>query len=181
MKRSVLFFIASISLTLAGCHPESEDVPVQTASSIIVKASNPEEGVVTKAEATGIIVFTGDDIQWFNETTKELCFKNNISNNPGNNPLLYATPAIRFYINDEYLFSSMIYVSDISSQSYNKLVFYYSIIENKYFLADGYPTDMSGFREPQKAQEERDENMRRIADEWNKFIDQMKKEGRYKN
>jgi hypothetical protein len=181
MKRAILFFIALLSLSLAGCHPESEDVPVQTTSSIIVKTSDAEEGVATKSEALETVVFTGDDIQWFNETTRELCFKNNFSSNPANNPLLYATPAIRFYMNDEYLFSSMIYVSDISSKSYNKLVFYYNILENKYYLADGYPADVSVFQYPQKAQEERDENRRRITNEWNKFIEQLKKEGRYKN
>jgi hypothetical protein len=165
---------------MPGCRPEPEDVPVQTASSIIIKTSNAAEGVATRSEALETVVFTGDDILWFNETTKELCFKNNSSNNPINNPFLYATPAIRFYINDEYLFSSMIYVSDLSSQIFNSLVFHYNITENRYFLRDGYP-DTSVLMNPQKAQELRDENMRKIADEWNKFIEQLKKEGRYKN
>jgi hypothetical protein len=174
MKRIVLFFIALLSLPLAGCHPEPEDVPVQTASSIIVKTSDAEEGAATKSEALETVVFTGNDILWFNETTRELCFKNNFSNNPIDNPFLYSRPAIRFYINDEYLFSSII-VTDLSSQSYDQLVFYYSIPENKYYLTDGYPT---GWIERQK---ERDEYMRGIANEWNRFIEQLKKEGRYKN
>ncbi|MDR0748724.1 MAG: hypothetical protein LBF62_04035 [Tannerellaceae bacterium] len=174
MERVVLFFVTLLNLSLAGCHPKPEDEPVQTASSIIVKTSNAAEGVAARSEVLETVVFTGNDILWFNETTKELCFKNNFSSSPLNNPFLYARPAIRFYIHDEYLFSTII-VTGLSSRSYNELVFYYSIPENKYFLVDGYPPGLSG------AQEERDENMRKIAGEWNRFIEQLKKEGRYKN
>jgi hypothetical protein len=164
----------------AGCRPESEDIPLQNGSSIIVRASNAEERVATRSEASDPVVFTGDDIVWFNETTKELCFKNNFSNSPINNSGLYATRAIKFYIDDEYLFSSMVYVSDFSSQTFNSLVFYYSITENKFYLMDGYPA-VSVLSNPEEAQKIRDENMQKIADEWNKFIEQMKKEDRYKN
>jgi hypothetical protein len=180
MKATVLFFIALTGLSLAGCRPESEDLPVQTGSDIIVRASNAEEGVTVRSGTPEPVVFTGDDILWFNETTKELCFKNNFSNSPANNSALYATRAVKFYINDEYLFSSMIYVSDFSSQTFNSLVFYYNVTENRYFLRDGYP-DAAVLPNPQKAQELRDENRRKIAPEWNRFIEQMKREGRYKN
>jgi hypothetical protein len=182
MKVAVLFFITLISL--AGCRPESEDTPMQTESSIIVKASNVGE-ITTRSivenEIVEPVVFTGEDIVWFNETTKELRFKNNFSQKHIIEGVLAIGNCFKFYIGSEYLFHSMIYVSDLSSRSYNNLVFYYSIIENRYYLTDGYPTNVSGLPEPQKAQEERDENMRKIAGEWNKFIEQMKKEGRYNN
>ncbi|MDR1097526.1 MAG: hypothetical protein LBL57_05285 [Tannerella sp.] len=180
MKRTVLFFITLTSLSLTGCHPESDDIPVQTGSRIIVKASNAEVEVMVRSGAPETVVFTGDDILWFNETTKELCFKNNFSNSPANNSALYATQAVRFYMDDEYLFSSMIYVSDLSSQTFNSLVFYYNVTENRYFLRDGYP-DAAVLSNPQKAQELRDENRQKIAPEWDRFIEQLKLEGRYKN
>jgi len=88
--------------------------------------------------------------------------------------------SVKFYIGEDYLFSSMIFVSDLSSAIYNSLVFYYSIIENKFYLADGYPMDTSVLSDPQKAQDERDDNMRKIENEWNKFITLMKQEGKYR-
>jgi hypothetical protein len=74
----------------------------------------------------------------------------------------------------------MIFVSDLSSAVYNSLVFYYSIIENKFYLADGYPMDASVLQNPQEARDIRDENRRQIANEWNRFIAQMKLEGKYR-
>jgi hypothetical protein len=64
------------------------------------------------------------------------------------------------------------------------LVLYQNLIENKYYLTDGYPPIEAYQNEPVKQAEiqaERDENMQKIAPEWNKFIEQMKKEGRYKD
>jgi hypothetical protein len=60
------------------------------------------------------------------------------------------------------------------------LVFYQSLIENKYYLNDGYPS-IKSFNNDPTVQAERDANMKKIAPEWNKFIEQMKKEGRYRN
>ncbi|MDR1525312.1 MAG: hypothetical protein LBS79_08700 [Tannerella sp.] len=185
MKKTVLLIlIAFISLSPGGCRPEAEEIPSQITSGIIARASNAEEvatgseGVTTKSNAVEQVVFTGDDILWFNGTTKELRFKDNLSNKS----ILAGihTQAIKFYINDEYLFTSMLYVSDYSSQIFNSLVFYYNTIENKYFLKDGYPA-ISVLSNPQRVQELRDENMRKIANEWNKFIEQLKKEERYKD
>jgi hypothetical protein len=185
MKKTVLLtLIAFMILSPGGCRPETEEIPSRITSGIVVRASNAgevatgSEGVTTKSDAEEQVVFTGDDILWFNGTTKELRFKDNISNKPilaGIN-----AQAIKFYIDDEYLFTSMLYVSDYSSQIFNSPVFYYNAIENKYFLKDGYPA-ISVLSNPQQAQELRDENMKKIANEWNKFIEQLKKEERYRN
>jgi hypothetical protein len=88
--------------------------------------------------------------------------------------------AISFYINDEYLFSSVIYANSLNSQIFNSLVFYYNIVENKFFLLDGYP-NVSVLSNPQESQALRNENMQKISSEWAKFINQLKKEGRYRN
>ena len=60
------------------------------------------------------------------------------------------------------------------------LLFYYNMVENKYFLLDGYP-NVYVLSNPQKTQELRNENMQKISSEWAKFINQLKKEGRYRN
>jgi hypothetical protein len=152
----------------AGCSKtDSVEPPTETTSQVIAKVSN------TNAEQ---IVFTGDDILWFNGRTKELRFRNNYSNKTMLDAI--TAHAIKFYINDEYLFASILCVSSLSSQVFNSLVFYYNMIENKFFLADGYP-EASVLPDPQKAQEERDENKRKIANEWNKFVNRLKLEGKY--
>jgi hypothetical protein len=92
----------------------------------------------------------------------------------------------------EYLFSSMIYVTGLSSQVFNSLVFYYNITENKYFLHDGYPVIDGGITlvemyagvsviVNEMYQQIRDENMQKIESEWNTFIAQMKKDGQLRN
>jgi hypothetical protein len=180
MKRKVLLFTALTGFLLSGCRPgTAEEIP-DTASRLIAKSANLE---TTTRSATGesseTVVFTGDDILWFNETTKELRFKNNMSLNESIS--LVHGNGIKFYIDDEYLFSSMRGISDVSSQTVNRPVFYYSAIENRFYLADGYPPVTDYLSDPEAAQAERDENMRMIANEWNRFIEQMKKEERYKN
>lgn len=186
MKNVILLFTTFVCFLLNGCNTGlgTVDDTVATVESnpstsqIIVRASTGEitASNSTRSDTLGEIVFTGNAILWFNETTKELRFKDNMSIKP----VVSNTMAISFYIGNEYLFTSMIYASSLSSQIFNSLVFYYNIIENKFFLTDGYP-DVSVLSDPQKNQEERDENRENIASEWSKFIAQLKKEGRYKN
>jgi hypothetical protein len=180
MKMSILFFTGLMFLPQAGCQPEAEEPGELPESGIIVRAASEEAATKTALRGAGeeVVVFTGEDILWFNETTGELRFINNSSNAGSLTGL--ATTALRFYIGDEYLFSSMIRVSDLNSQIFNSLVFHYSQIENKFYLRDGYP-QADVLSNPQMAQEIRDENMRKIASEWSVFIAQLKKEERYRN
>jgi hypothetical protein len=130
-------------------------------------------------DKTAQIVFTGDDILWYNGSTKELRFKNNyaIKQKTQN------SVALSFYFGDEYQFSSIIYVSSDSNPIFNYLVFYYNTTENKYFLSVGYPDTsvLSDMQNVENAEAERISNYQNIATEWNKFIDQLKKEGRYRH
>ena len=182
--KNVIWLSATLGLLLlGGCHPSSEELPEQTLSAIVVRSFNDvatTRSEVINNDAAGQVVFTGEDILWFNETTKELRFINNASNKPSviNNQTILNNIAFRFFIDDEYLFSSMIYANSLNSQIFNSLVFYYNIVENKFFLLDGYP-DVSVLSNPQESQALRNENMQKIASEWRAFIDQLKKEGRY--
>jgi hypothetical protein len=73
----------------------------------------------------------------------------------------------------------MTYVNSFDSRIFNCPVLYYDVMGNKYYLMDGYP-EISIMTNSQEAQELRDENMQKIASEWRKFIEQLKKEDRYK-
>jgi len=203
MKKVVSLFVVQICLFLGGCHTEHKDglygmseLNSQQTSQILVSVSN------AGLSAMGQLVFSGDDILWYNETTKELRYKDNGSKKS----MIINNKEISFFMSNQYLFSSLIYTSADSFQIINSLVLYYNLTENKYFLLDGYP-DIAILQElnalyqqnslddynfnipvngqdmipsmPQYAQELRIENRQKIAAEWGKFIDQLKKEGRY--
>ena len=148
----------------------SNPFPEEGYSKLIIKAETKSAN-----EPTEKIIFTGDDILWFNGTTKEIRFKDNYYQQ--NSISLYAN--IKFYLDDKYLFSTLTRVSDVNSQIFNSPVFYYSIIENKFFINDGYP-DIAVLGSLTEIQKIRDENMQAIANEWDKFIGYMKKVNKYK-
>jgi len=173
--KMLLLLIYALS---GGCRPASDEMQELTSSRIIVKAIS--DGGATRSATEGTVtkdtVFTGNDILWFNESTKEIRFRDNVSSKP----VVFNTRTIGFYIDEEFLFSTIIFVSSLSSQVFNSMVFYYDITGNRYYLLDGYP-EASVLADPQKVQDLRDENRQKIASEWSKFIAQLKSEGKYKN
>ena len=183
--KKIFLLITALCLLLSGCSegliPEP---PTGVESKIIVRVLNvdPTTGSTTKQDVLGQVVFTGNDILWFNETTKELRFKDNMSNNPAKNPVLFNTQVIGFYMDGEFMFSS-VYVNSSSLQTFDCPVLYYNTVENKYFLLDGYPPD-SNLQDPATTSPEklsRRENWNIIVPEWSKFVNQLKEEKKYKD
>ena len=179
-KICFLFTTAFCFFILLGCSKEVADLEAApnepTASSpvvgVIVRASTIENATVSEI-TDGVeepIVFTGNDIQWFSESTKEIRFKNNLSLKTA----LSTVQVIKFYVGGEFLFSSLVHVNSLSSQIINSLVLYYNIAENKYYLLDGYPPLLTSDKNGSRI-----ENMKQIEDEWNKFINQLKNDSKY--
>ena len=81
MKRNIVFktlpVIATAVFLCGGCHPGTEEeISGQTTSQLIVKAESKD--VVTRsADGQDVVVFTGNDILWFNESTREIRFRDN--------------------------------------------------------------------------------------------------------
>ncbi|MDR1919462.1 MAG: hypothetical protein LBQ65_07435 [Tannerellaceae bacterium] len=194
MKKVILLAAAFSSLTFFDCaknEPLEPDTNLQISSKLVVKVD-----VATKAgEDTGAeqIVFTGDDILWFNGLTKEIRFQDNMT---VEQLLSLMRNGIKFYVDGEYLFSSLVSVIDYDSRIFDSLVFYYSTIENRFYLADGYP-DLAGAKDRYldkgadvsdeayalylSTQQKRNENMKAIEAEWTKFINQLKLEEKYRD
>jgi hypothetical protein len=196
MKKRISLFIAVWCFLISGCAEDftAKDASTpsvsETAAGIVVRASNEEPNTRSTIRSTvdEPVVFTGNDILWFNETMKELRFNDNFSKKD----VFSGFRSFKFYMDGEYLFSSMIYVTGLSSQVFNSLVFYYNITENKYFLHDGYPVidgkitivdiiDGESVIVNEMYQQIRNENMQKIESEWNIFIAQLKKDGRLQN
>ncbi|MDR1937100.1 MAG: hypothetical protein LBQ73_01200 [Tannerellaceae bacterium] len=191
MKKVILLAAAFSSLTFFDCARNEPDVTPQGSSKLIVKSNLATKGGDDPGAEQ--VVFTGDDILWFNGLTKEIRFQDNMTIE-GSISLM--RNGVYFYIDGDYLFSSMVSVIDYDSRIYNSLVFYYSTIENKFYLADGYP-DLANAKNRYldyglnvseeayslylSAQKIRDENMEAIKADWNRFINQLKLENKYRD
>jgi hypothetical protein len=169
MRKIILLLTTGMYILLTGCSKGlindemANDAPMSPAASHIIVRAAEDVNSATNNEELGPVAFTGNDILWYNETTKELRFHNNYSNRP----VVLNNKALSFYIDDEYLFSAMTYVSGSDKQNLKDLVFYYNATENKYFLSFALLGNMS-------QEDERPE----LSPEWSRFIEQLKKEGK---
>jgi len=174
--KKIVFLFAVLCFLISGCSKEiatSADVLAElSVTGIIAWAATIETDAKSKQEAERI-VFTGNDMLWFNETTKEIRFKDNSSLKTA----IANVQALKFYIDNEFLFTSYVLQSSANTQIINSLVFVYNTIENKYYLLDGYPPVTNEL--PPTANDARDKNNQSIATEWSLFINQLKKEGKY--
>lgn len=115
------------------------------------------------------LVFTGDNIDWFNPDTREIKFKN-IEPSASIFPVY---SKIEFRIGENMLFSASSFVMDCYSQSFLDLVLYYSSAENRYYLDDCYPNT-----EAIKNTEEVKEHIIARESQWDTFIRTLQSEKR---
>ena len=173
--KKIVFLFAVLCFLISGCTSEiasSDDtMPAYSGTGIIARAATIEKD--TKSTEVERIVFTGNDMLWFNETTKEIRFKDNSSLKTA----IANVQALKFYIDTEFLFTSYVLQSSSNTQTINSLVFVYNTTENKYYLLDGYPPVTNDLA--LAANEARDKNNQSIVTEWSLFINQLKKEGKY--
>ena len=119
------------------------------------------------------LIFTGDDIQSFNLTTREIVFVDS---------LYIKTRLCRsgwivsnIYLNDMLLFKRIPFLSSINSGVFNDLVFYFDSFnyfdpDDRLYLNDGFP-DLDYFREKKEnIQKVREENAEKRKAEWDIFI-----------
>lgn len=173
MKKITLFsVILFCALWAAGCanNDLTDNGSGIPASNLVAKAE-----IIREGESVSEVLFTGDDILWFNGKTKEIRLKNNYYYNQAHS---FYYDRLTFFLDEVSMFS-LLRVLDINSQIFNVPVFYYTCIENKFYITDGYP-NISVLGYNKGTQLERDENMQAIADEWGKFIDFMKKTKKYR-
>ncbi len=176
--KKIIYLFTVIAVLMCGCnHGHEDDSPITTTSKLIFKGSDNDLRLRDMAPSDPI-VFTGDDVLWFNGTTKEIRFRDNMYQTTASFSTRYK--AIMFYFDKTYLFSSLLFVSDINSQIINSLVFYYSTTENRYYLKDGYPELSAALQNALELKQIRDANMKKIEKEWGVFIAQLKTEGKYK-
>lgn len=168
MKKN-LFFLCVILLGIVGiCACDDNENGTSNQSSKI-----QAYGIVQtrSAEDNPTLVFSGDNIKWFNSTTREIKFK-------GVEPSSDIFPIytkIEFRTDGKSLFTACSFVSDVNSESFYDLVIYYDTALHKYFLDDCYPnTD--------QIRSHKEVAMNKVArvDQWEDFLNTLRSENRLK-
>jgi len=177
--KKIFLFTAFLCYLTGGCSDGSifsdEEVhDMASSSGIIVRTSKVEN--LSSSNSRESVAFTGNDILWFNETTREIRFNNNLSMKT----TLSNVEALRFYIDDEYLFSAFVYMNSSFSQKDNSLILFYNATENKFFLLKSDPSTPVELYPNENQTDPTDGNRPDITSKWEKFVDLLKKEGKYK-
>ncbi len=171
-----VWLIAIFCCLLSGCANDSikESISVNVPlTGIIVRASTAQ---TTINEGREPIVFTGNDMLWFNETTKEIRFKDNAAMLK----VISNVTFLKFYLDNNFLFSAIAYVKSQNDAVYDNMVFHYNTVENKYYLLDGFPPNI--VREPGiDISDPPASYLPTIAAQWQIFIDKLKQDGKYQN
>lgn len=177
MKILALIAIATAILSISSCSGDDNNAAKKNEKRLVVKTYSCESG-----KDYNQIIFTGDDIKSFNESTREILFNRNVSFDAlsGN---------MAFYLDEDNLFEVQ-YVKPIASYIINNLVLYAPGIDGKYYLQDGYPEIVqvespdggtTGTNISAENIAMREENKQKRAEEWDLFIKWLKKEGKLIN
>ena len=168
--------IAIASMTMTACSsgdietekPFTTD-PVEKATLYACGINQPGTRSMTDVDN---IIFTEDDIEWFNVTTREIKFKDT------EEPLykrLEPYREIKFYLGDNALFVVSSFVSDIHSMIFTDLVLHYDLIsdpnQGHYYLHDCYP---SQFINDERTQA----NIEKRAGQWELFTYYLESKGK---
>lgn len=139
------------------------------------------------------LVFTGDDIKFYNVTTFELTLSDLTIEKLIDSLDIYKQSVygrLSFYYNDKPLFSMRVIGENTGSGMIEDLVLIVYGYSRKFYLADGYPlirkyewddfnwSDREAWR---KARDEREENAKRREVEWNIFIKYLSNAGKIVN
>ena len=136
--------IAITSMTMTACSSDDNEteklfttVPVE--SSMLYATGVGQFGTRSVANAQNVL-FTEDDIEWFNVATREIKFKDM------DEPLfkrMQPFHEIEFHLGDNALFVVSSFVGDWDSRTFTNLVLHYDVItdphQGHYYLHDCYP------------------------------------------
>jgi len=164
MKQSVMLFsivLASL-FVFVSCNLISD---LQSGSSLTFKAS-----LSNKTNLYDSVLFTGKSIRYFNAATGEISFINSISAKRIN-----SFHWIKCYLETDSLFTATV-TSDIMSSVVNDLVLNHNLRDGKFYFEDGYPTYIDNLG----TNGIRIQNKEKRSVAWSRFIEQLKKEGKYK-
>lgn len=189
MKTMCYLFSVIMSLLFLSCSTENDDYSALYFKTLL---TNNQKGAVLKSSVSGedslfignveplketVIEFcTGKDLDWYNETTSELKFKDLATKD---------TLILNFYVylDVEFLFGLNL-IPNVMSYVVNVPVLEQDLQDgSRYYIAKGYPNwDLNNYDKDNAMRIEREKNWNALvqSDGWKLFIMQLKKEGKYK-
>ena len=168
--------IACVTVTACSFDDDQSDKPFTICpveqTKLFACEVNIEPQETTAAADT---IFTEDDIEWFNITTREIRLKDmngQLSEKLREN---YHKSKLEFHLGENVLFDVQ-YVADIDSRVFFELVLHYSMIGEdegnpRYYLRDCYPPQMIDHELTQA-------NIKKNAVQWEAFIHYMESIGK---
>ena len=163
-----LVLICTVLFSLCGCSDDTELSKDVQKSKITAVARYSITSKINNNVTEPELLFTGDDIAWFNPNSREIKFTT-VKSEPFSLPM-YAK--IDINLENETLFTIVAHINDAVDRAYDDLVLFYDLETSKYYLYDNYPAYWS----PETAEINRQN--REVS--WNKFLEQLKREGRLK-
>jgi hypothetical protein len=162
-------FFLCVAIILLSCEKNS----LEHASLISVMGEASPRSISAQEESVvgnlSPVVFTGDDISWFNPNTREIKFTKSF--NPDE---LAIFQKLHFFLGEKQLFTVSTYVKPLHSFASNDLVLYIEA-DGKCYLHDCYPLSIM------ETDPTVEENKEKRAIAWDQFVDQLKKERKTKN
>ena len=170
--------IAIASTTLTACSSDDNETekpfttdPVESSKLYACGVGKSETRSVVDAQN---VLFTENDIEWFNVTTREIKFKDM------DEPLykrMQPFHEIEFHLGDNALFVVSSFVGDWDSRTFTNLVLHYDVItdpnQGHYYLQDCYPLQ---FADTDEVKTNREKN----AAQWETFTKYLDSKGKLK-
>ena len=170
--------IAIASTTMTACSSDNNEPgqpsttsPVEQTKFFACEASNGTRSTTAAVDT----VFSEDDIEWFNITTREVKFKD-MSSSLYNKLMAKYEDKLEFHLGENLLFEVSRFVSDIDSRIFTDLVLHYSMIgddeaQPRYYLQDCYPLQ---FISDERVQA----NIKKNAAQWELFTNYLESKGK---
>lgn len=190
MKTIQQLLLGSILLSFISCSAKSDTVSKNGKLKIqVVLLNNTTKATMPRDVGPATSAITNLDLKSYSAKTGEVIFSNveAAMQKIGNQ-----RTKTNFYLDDQYLFS-LIYTSDILSNLYNEPVLHHALTDlgntksEHWYIHNGYPwgvvvNDVSKYTgQTENWISERIDNFKKIETNWNLFVEELKKGGKYIN
>ena len=171
--------LAVFSLASCSSYDIEKDKPFTVCPEEQIKFFACETSGETRgATATIDTLFTEDDIEWFNVSTREIRFKKQSELLYMKLKKNYHKEGLEFRLGENFLFEVSRFVSDFDSRIFYDLVLHYSKIGEdegnpRYYLHDCYPTQFINDERTQT-------NIKKNAAQWETFTKYLESIGKLK-
>ena len=177
--RIAFMMLAAFSLTSCSSNDNEQDknftvCPEEQIKFFVCETSGETRGTT----ATIDTLFTEDDIEWFNVSTREIRFKKQDEQLFNKLMKNYYKEGLEFRLGENLLFEVSRFVSDFDSRIFYNLVLHYSLVGEDadnpgYYLHDCYP---ALFINDERTQA----NIKKNAIQWETFTKYLESKGKLK-